>query len=161
MVEVCGEAGAGVVVMHMQGEPATMQDDPQYGDIVSEVCDHLNLVVERSGLDPTTICLDPGIGFGKTLEHNLLILSHLDEFVAMGHPVMVGTSRKGFLGRILPRSASGEVSLRQRDRATAATTALAIAARVAVVRVHNVTMTIDVARSADAIVRAHTEEGKR
>jgi dihydropteroate synthase len=161
MVEVCGVSGAGVVVMHMQGEPTTMQVDPRYHDVVAEVRDHLAARLERSGLDPATVCLDPGIGFGKTDEHNLALLSHLDEFVALGSPVLVGTSRKGFLGRILADAVGGEASLEQRDRATAATTVFAIAAGVAVVRAHNVPMTLDVARAADAIVRAQSGEGKR
>jgi len=161
MVEICGTFGAGVVLMHMQGEPATMQDDPRYADVVIEVRAHLVGRLERSGLDPAAVCLDPGIGFGKTSDHNLTLLSHLQEFVSLGSPVLVGTSRKGFLGGILADAGCGEVSREQRDLATAATTALAVAAGVAVVRVHNVPMTVDVARVADAIVREHSGEGKQ
>jgi dihydropteroate synthase len=161
MVEICAAFGAGVVLMHMQGEPATMQDDPRYADVVTEVKTHLVGRLERSGLDPATVCLDPGIGFGKTSDHNLTLLSHLQEFVSLGSPVLVGSSRKGFLGGILADAGCGEVSREQRDLATAATTVLAVAAGVAVVRVHNVSMTVDVVRVADAIVREHSGEGKQ
>jgi dihydropteroate synthase len=160
MVDVCGTAGAGVVLMHMQGDPRTMQDDPHYEDVVAEVRHHLVSRLENSGLDRDTVCLDPGIGFGKTYDHNLALLDHLDEFVAIGSPIMLGTSRKGSLSQMLRGAGVDEASLEQRDRATAATTALAIAAGVAVVRVHNVPMTIEVAAVADAIVRAQSMEGK-
>jgi len=160
MVEVCAAFAAGVVLMHMQGDPATMQEDPRYDDVAVEVGDFLVMQAERSGLDLSTVCIDPGIGFGKTRQHNLELFDHLAELVARGRPVMLGTSRKGFLSEILRATADAEPSLESRDRATAATTVLAIAAGVAVVRVHDVASTVDVARTADAIVRAPRSEGK-
>jgi dihydropteroate synthase len=98
------DSGACLCLMHMLGEPRTMQDDPRYDDVVSEVA---SLLEERlgaavsAGIPEERICLDPGIGFGKTVEHNLALLARLDEIVALGRPVLVGASRKRFLGRIL------------------------------------------------------------
>lgn len=107
--EVAAECGVGWVAMHMLGEPATMQDSPGYRDVVAEVRDHL---AERAGLASAAgvgeIWVDPGFGFGKTMEHNLALLANLDEIVALGWPVMVGLSRKGTLGRLLAASDSGE-----------------------------------------------------
>jgi dihydropteroate synthase len=102
---VAAELGVGWVAMHMQGEPATMQLEPTYGDVVAEVCAFLDqraTEAERAGV--TEIWIDPGLGFGKTLEHNLDLLAHLDRVVALGWPVLVGTSRKAMLGRILAAS---------------------------------------------------------
>jgi len=104
LAEVAAAAGpnVGFVAMHMQGEPRTMQVDPRYGDVVSEVVAFLQARAEAAmaaGLEE--VWVDPGIGFGKTLEHNLALLAHLDRLVSTGFPVVVGTSRKGFLGRLL------------------------------------------------------------
>lgn len=161
MAELCRDFGSGVVMMHMQGDPSTMQDNPQYGDVVAEVKRSLMVGLERSGLDPRTVCVDPGIGFGKTVAHNLELLSRLEEIVALGQPVLVGTSRKATLVRVLESAGRENPSLEQRDRATGASTALAIAAGAAVVRVHDVAHTVDVARTADAIVRSHVSKGDR
>jgi dihydropteroate synthase len=161
MAGLCRDSGSGVVMMHMQGDPATMQDNPRYTDVVAEVKQALIVGLERSGLDPATVCIDPGIGFGKTADHNLELLGRLDEIVALGQPVLVGASRKGTLVRILESGGRENPSLEQRDRATGASTALAIAAGAAVVRVHNVAHTVDVARTADAIVRSHISRGDR
>jgi dihydropteroate synthase len=105
-----------------------------------------------AGIPAGRICLDPGIGFGKTFDHNLELLAGLDRLVASGFPVLVGASRKGFLGDLLS-GAGIETAAAERDPATAATVALAIAAGVAVVRVHNVEFAVQTARIADAIVR--------
>jgi len=102
---VAAELGVGWVAMHMQGEPATMQADPTYTDVVSEVCAFLSERVaqaERAGVEE--IWIDPGFGFGKTLAHNLTLLAHLDQVVALGRPVLVGTSRKATLGQLLAES---------------------------------------------------------
>mgnify|MGYP002065220572 CR=1 FL=1 len=107
----------------------------------------------QAGVAPERIFLDPGIGFGKTLEHNLELLASLDWMTTLGYPLLVGTSRKGFLGTIV-RRAGFETNATQRDAATAATVALAVAAGAAVVRVHNVGHALQAARTADAIVRA-------
>jgi len=101
---VVAESGAFLCLMHMLGEPRTMQDDPRYDDVVSEVArfleDRLAFAV-AAGIPAERVCLDPGIGFGKTAEHNLELLARLDEIGALGRPVLVGASRKRFLGRIL------------------------------------------------------------
>jgi dihydropteroate synthase len=156
MAEVCADAEVGVVLMHMQGTPETMQDEPRYDDVVAEVRDELVSTasrVEDGGVTRGRICIDPGIGFGKTHAHNLALLANLDVLVATGYPVLAGTSRKGFLGRILD-DAGYPATAARRDPATGATVALAIAAGAAVVRVHDVQSALQVARTADAIVRA-------
>lgn len=155
MASLCAEAGAGVVLVHMQGEPATMQDDPRYDDVVSEVAAFLRTRsgdVAEAGVDPERICVDPGIGFGKTFAHNLKLLRGLGEIAAGGLPVLVGTSRKGFLGMILER-AGHPADAADRDHATGASVALSIAHGASIVRVHNVAAALQSARTADAIVR--------
>ncbi len=99
---VVADSDASLCLMHMLGEPRTMQADPRYDDVVSEVTAFLEERLEfatEAGIDEERICLDPGIGFGKTAEHNLELLARLDEIVALGRPVLVGASRKRFLGR--------------------------------------------------------------
>jgi dihydropteroate synthase len=156
MAALCADAGVGVVLMHMQGTPTTMQDDPSYGDVLAEVGEELAAraaAARKAGVDQAKICIDPGIGFGKTFAHNLELLDRLDELAAAsGYPVMVGTSRKGFLGRILEDAEHPAVEA-DRDPATAATVALAIAKGAVMVRVHNVAASLQSARAADAIVR--------
>ena len=110
MIEVCGESGCGIVIMHMQGQPRTMQADPHYDDVVMDV---RNFFEERyraltvSGIKAECLCFDPGIGFGKTLEHNLSLLAHLDALMIHGRPLVVGVSRKSFIGRILDDDSPG------------------------------------------------------
>ena len=104
MVRVAKESHAGVCVMHMQGTPQTMQDNPTYGDIVAEIHDYLRqrrdaLVV--AGISRERICLDPGIGFGKTHEHNVTLMANSHRFHDLGQPLLVGHSRKGFIGKLL------------------------------------------------------------
>lgn len=151
MVELAGETGAGLVIMHMQGTPRSMQVDPAYVDVVREVRDFLvqraAFAVDR-GVGKSQIVIDPGIGFGKTLEHNLDILTHIGVFVATDYPVLLGTSRKSFLGVL-----TGETMPERRDLATAATTALAVAAGVFAVRVHNVAVSRPAVQVAGAMVR--------
>ena len=160
MTEVCAATGAGLVIMHMQGTPRTMQVNPWYEDVVADVRSHLletAAAAETGGVDRDCICLDPGIGFGKTLDHNLALLGHLDAFVATGYPILVGPSRKRFLGEVL--AVAGRMTDPQdRDVASAAVVAMAIAAGAACVRVHDVAAAWDAAQTADAIVRA-SEEG--
>jgi dihydropteroate synthase len=163
MAPLCAASGVGVVLMHMQGTPATMQDDPRYDDVVSEVVAWLEQRASGAidaGIERGRLCLDPGIGFGKTLSHNLELLQHLPRLVATGLPIMVGTSRKGFLGEVL-RRAGVVTEAAQRDPATEATTALAVSAGVAAVRVHDVAGAVQSARIADAIVRTAGPLGKR
>ena len=156
MAEVCADSGVGVVLMHMQNDPQTMQDRPHYEDVVTEIASFLEqraATAQRAGIARSNICIDPGIGFGKTHEHNLELLVAVDRFVASGYPVLVGTSRKGFIGTIL-RDGGLETRAAERDPATAATVAVAVASGASVVRVHNVGHAFQAARVADAIVRA-------
>jgi dihydropteroate synthase len=135
MTGLAAESGAGVCVMHMQGTPRTMQDNPVYDDVVQDVLRYLagrREALIAAGVAQDRICLDPGIGFGKTHEHNLALLSHCRHFHELGCPLLVGPSRKGFIGKVL-----GD---KQKDR-TAGTigVALALAAQGAqIVRVHDV-----------------------
>jgi dihydropteroate synthase len=104
MAGVIAEAGAFLCLMHMRGEPRTMQHGPRYDDVVAEVCSFLEARLQFAvsvGVAEERICLDPGLGFGKTMHHNLELLARLDEIAALGRPVLVGASRKSFLGRIL------------------------------------------------------------
>jgi dihydropteroate synthase len=150
MAELCAATGVGVVIMHMAGTPRTMQADPHYDDVVLEVAAFLRYRIEDArlaGIHEESIVVDPGIGFGKTPAHNLELLAGLDTLGALGHPVMVGTSRKSFLGTITGRAVD------DRDVASAVSAALAAAAGAAVVRVHNVPFGRDAVRVADAMVR--------
>lgn len=152
MASLVAAAGCGAVLMHMQGTPRNMQDEPTYDDVVAEVRTYLlerAAAVEALGVARESICIDPGIGFGKAQHHNLLLLAHLDELVATGYPVLIGTSRKSFLGRIVE-----EPDPTERDVATAATVAIAASRGAAIVRVHNVEMTRQAVLIADAIVRS-------
>lgn len=154
MIDVAAQTGAGVVAMHMQGSPRTMQVAPSYDDVVEEVCAFLGASASRlldGGVDRGRICLDPGIGFGKSVEHNLRLLAHLGRVVELGFPVLVGASRKGFLGTLLADDGLDQPA-EGRDAATGATTALAIQQGVSIIRVHNVAAAVQVARVADAIV---------
>lgn len=156
MAAVCARSGVGVVLMHMQGDPKTMQIDPRYDSLVPEIVTYLEAragAAQRSGVERERICLDPGIGFGKTHADNIELLNNIGSLSASGYPVLVGTSRKGFLGSILA-AAGLETVAAERDPATAATVALAIAGGASIVRVHNVGHAFQAARVADAIVRA-------
>ena len=156
MIPLCATTGVGVVIMHMQGTPDNMQDSPRYDDVVAEVAEFL---AERSqmaiegGIGPAAVVVDPGIGFGKTATHNLRLLASLDE-VGLGRPMLVGTSRKAFLGSILDKAGRPSQPT-DRDVATAASVSLAISSGAAIVRVHDVGMALEASRTADAIVRAH------
>jgi dihydropteroate synthase len=128
--------GAPVVLMHMKGTPRTMQQDPRYDDVVSEVRDYLRARLEAAcaaGVARSKILLDPGIGFGKTVQHNLSLLRHLPELAGPGQPLLIGTSRKGFIGTL-----TGERLARDRLFGTAATVAWSVANGASVVRVHDV-----------------------
>ncbi len=114
MAELCAAAQCGVVVMHMQGTPTTMQDAPQYGDVLAEVRQWFEAryaALTGAGLKPEQICWDPGIGFGKTLEHNLTLLSNMDQLHVAGRPVLLGLSRKRMLGMILGDAEAGRAPL--------------------------------------------------
>ncbi len=135
MGAVIAQAGADCCLMHMLGEPRTMQHDPRYEDVVDDVRAFLAERIEfaRSrGIAAEQIMVDPGIGFGKTIDHNLELLRRLDELVALGHPVAIGTSRKSFLGRITARPLADRVA------ATIAANVLAYVRGARVFRVHDV-----------------------
>jgi dihydropteroate synthase len=149
MAELAAQQQVPVILMHMQGTPATMQTEPRYGDVVAEVRDFLVARAERAvalGVPKERVFIDPGIGFGKTLEHNLLLLRNLDKLVATGYRVLVGPSRKGFLGRI-----TGREKPEDRVFGTAAVVAHCVTAGVSVVRVHDVPEMADVVRVTRAI----------
>ena len=138
-----------IVLMHMQGTPATMQIEPKYDDVVGVVLEFLLDRAKRAeqlGISKSMIFIDPGIGFGKTFEHNLLLLRNIEKFVATGYRVLVGTSRKSFIGQI-----TGKEKPAERIFGTAASVALCVAAGVSVVRVHDVAEMVDVVRVAIAI----------
>jgi dihydropteroate synthase len=144
-----------IVLMHMQGTPATMQVEPHYDDVVTEVRDFLVVraaAAQKSGIAPERVLIDPGIGFGKSLDHNLLLLKHLDALVATGYRVLVGPSRKRFLGTLTGRENPAE-----RIFGTAAAVALCAAAGVSVVRVHDVGPMLDVLKVTQAILGASHE----
>lgn len=144
LLTVAADRGAGVVLMHMLGDPRTMQDDPRYDDVVREVGDFLveaAEAAEAAGVARTAIAVDPGIGFGKTTTHNLALLAHLDALTArVGLPVVVGTSRKRFIARVLAGvgGEAGEPPAERRDDGTLATTVWAAECGARVVRVHDV-----------------------
>jgi len=138
-----------VILMHMQGQPATMQVEPKYDNVVSDVFEFLLKRAKRAekfGVAKERIFIDPGIGFGKTLEHNLLLLKHIDEFIASDYRVLVGTSRKSFIGKITCKNEPAE-----RIYGTAATVALCAASGVSIVRVHDVAEMMDVVKIANAV----------
>ena len=142
MASLAASAGCPVVLMHMRGHPRTMQDAPRYDDVVEDLkafFEERMAAFVGAGGDASRCILDPGIGFGKTLEHNLAILARIDELKALGRPVLLGCSRKSFLGRILDRSEP-----LGREYATAATTARAFHDGVDMVRVHDVRAAVDV-----------------
>jgi dihydropteroate synthase len=152
MTAFVAEAGCPVVLMHMLGEPRTMQQHPRYDDVVREVRDFLAERAElavAAGVDPANIVLDPGIGFGKTLEHNLALINRLNELVELGHPVLVGASRKSFLGRITDAEAAGE-----RISGTVATTVMAYERGASIFRVHDVRPNREALAVAEAVRRA-------
>jgi dihydropteroate synthase len=142
---VAAELGVAWAAMHAQGEPATMQRDPRYHDVVGEVRDHL---VARAGAaleaGVPEVWIDPGIGFGKTTAHNLALLAHLDELVATGHPVLVGTSRKRFLGELAARAdgLAEPTPVHDRLEGSVATAVWAMACGARMIRAHDVAATV-------------------
>lgn len=138
-----------IVLMHMQGSPGTMQREPKYKNVVSEVLNYLFQRAEtaqKMGIEKEKIFIDPGIGFGKTLEHNIELLGNMDIFVNSGYRVLLGTSRKSFIGDL-----TGKKAPKERMFGTAATVALAAAAGVSIVRVHDVAQMIDVVKVANRL----------
>jgi dihydropteroate synthase len=159
MAAVIAEHEADCCLMHMRGEPRTMQDDPHYDDVVSDVKAFLEerlAFAVASGIAESRVILDPGIGFGKTTAHNLELIRRLDELVAIGRPVMIGASRKSFIGRITGRTDPAE-----REAGTVAINVLAFARGATVFRVHDVGPSYDALTVAAATVTARWEETTR
>jgi dihydropteroate synthase len=151
MVDVAISAGASVVLMHMRGTPADMQEHggPHYRDVMGEISAFLE---ERTryalsrGVDPSRIILDPGIGFGKRVEHNLLMLRNLDRFAALGQPLLVGVSRKSFIGHVLAIE-----DPKERSAGSLACAAVAVMAGASIIRAHDVRATVEAVRMCAAI----------
>lgn len=156
MAGVVREGGVPVVLMHMLGEPETMQGEPRYHDLIGEILEFFRERVARAeaqGILPDGIILDPGIGFGKSLaeQHNLILLKHLQRFKILGKPLMIGTSRKAFIGRILG------LPPQEREEGTMATVAVAILNGANIVRVHEVDRMRRVVQMVDAVIRCPSE----
>jgi dihydropteroate synthase len=148
LATVCGDRGCGVVLMHMKGTPRTMQKAPSYGDVVDEVREFLAERIEFAtgeGIAEERIWIDPGIGFGKTVEHNLELLRRLGELRALGRPLVVGTSRKSFIGTLTGRQIDDRLG------GTIASNVLAVRAGADVLRVHDVAEVGEAVRIAEAI----------
>ena len=150
MAEVVAKHGAGLAVMHIQGTPRNMQESPHYDDLIGEIYSYLAWSCSaalEAGVDRQSIMADPGIGFGKTLEHNLKLINELSSFRGLGVPILIGTSRKSFIGQILGKP------VQERLYGTAASVAAAIVRGADIVRVHDVSMMREVCDVTDAIVR--------
>lgn len=153
-VEAARDAGAAVCLMHMQGEPRTMQQAPRYGEVVREVADFLREradAAQAAGIARERIVIDPGFGFGKTATHNLRLLARLPALCALGYPMLVGLSRKSTLGQVTGRAVG------DRQAAGVAAAALAVARGARIVRTHDIAVTVDAVKLAQAV---HEQEGQ-
>ncbi|HUX01337.1 MAG TPA: dihydropteroate synthase [Phycisphaerae bacterium] len=153
MARAVAETGAGVVIMHILGEPKTMQDAPHYANLMADIVRTLRrglALAEEAGIPEERTIVDPGIGFGKTLEHNLEILAQLGQIRSLGRPILVGPSRKRFLGEV-----TGVQEPAERTSGTAAACALAVAAGAAILRVHDVAQVRQAVAVAHAVARAY------
>ncbi len=152
MASVASKSGAAVVLMHMQGTPYGMQDDPQYIDVVDEVYEYLNKRASyavRSGISADKIIIDPGIGFGKTLDHNLAILNKIREFGFMGFPVLVGASRKSFIGKVL------DLPAEERLEGSLAAAVWTVINGASILRVHDVAATVRAVKMVHSIMNGY------
>jgi dihydropteroate synthase len=152
MARLAAERQVPVVLMHIQGTPRTMQIEPRYDDVVAEVLTFLLDRAKRAeqfGIPKQRIFIDPGIGFGKTVEHNLKLLANIDKFVKTGYRVLVGPSRKAFIGKL-----TGKGNPAERIFGTAAVVAFCAAAGVSIVRVHDVAEVVDVVKIVNAITNS-------
>lgn len=150
MVEICAASGCGIVAMHMQGEPRTMQLAPHYQDVIHEVRGFFEerfTTLTSLGIHPEALCFDPGIGFGKTVAHNLALLRSLDQLTAHSRPLLLGVSRKSFLGKLL-----GDSSFQVREWPTVALTSLGREKGAMIHRVHSVGENYKAMRMAEAIL---------
>lgn len=155
---VAAAAAVPYVVMHWRGHSAGMQQQAVYRDVVREVCDELTVRVDAvvaAGVAPEQVIVDPGLGFAKNAEHNWALIAHLQTLLSLGRPVLVGASRKSFLGSLLAQDGEPRPVV-DRDDATAAVTALAAAAGAWAVRVHDARASADAVRVAAAVVAART-----
>ncbi|MBU1742959.1 MAG: dihydropteroate synthase [Proteobacteria bacterium] len=153
MTEVARRTGASVILMHMLGRPRDMQRRPVYDDVTAEVRDFLAGAVEgavAAGLDRTRLAVDPGIGFGKTFDHNLTLINRLEDFRDLGRPLVLGVSRKAFIGAVTgrepPRRTAGSLAL----------AAVGVMKGAAVIRAHDVSETVDVVKMVRAVLRERT-----
>jgi dihydropteroate synthase len=156
-LEAAADSGAAICLMHMQGEPRTMQADPRYGDLVAEVRDFLRERAEAcraAGVAKDRLVIDPGIGFGKRLEHNLALLARLPALVALGWPVLVGVSRKSMLGALLGRAVDERVA------GGVAMATAAVLSGASIVRTHDVAPTVDAIKVAEALRAAGFAKGE-
>jgi dihydropteroate synthase len=150
MASVVAQGDGPLILMHMKGTPENMQVNPSYDDLISEISRFLKGAIERSvaaGVREELILVDPGIGFGKTFEHNLRIIRELSRFRSLGRPVLLGTSNKAFIGHILQKG------INERETGTMATVAAGVMNGAQVVRVHNVKKAVETVRIIDAIMR--------
>ncbi|MCW9015194.1 MAG: dihydropteroate synthase [Gammaproteobacteria bacterium] len=150
-VETCAELAVPVCLMHMQGEPRTMQHSPQYENVVEDVADYLQQRMQacvQAGIKKERIIVDPGFGFGKTLAHNLSLLKHLDALQALGLPLLIGISRKSMIGAIL------DAEVDQRLHGSVAAAVLAFTRGAKIFRVHDVKPTVDALKVCDAMSNA-------
>jgi len=155
MAAVVAEAHVPVILMHMQGTPENMQLKPRYDNLLGEIMDFLNNAVQRSrsaGIKENLIILDPGIGFGKTFDHNLSVIHHLEKLRALKKPLLLGPSNKAFIGRILGREAD------ERDTGTMAAVAACVMNGAHIIRAHNVKMAAETIQIIDAIQRERVNE---
>jgi dihydropteroate synthase len=155
-LEAAASSGAAICLMHMQGEPRTMQADPRYGDVVAEVRDFLReraQACRAAGVAQDRLLIDPGIGFGKRLEHNLALLAGLPALVALGWPVLVGVSRKSMLGALLGRAVDERVA------GGVAMATAAVLSGASILRTHDVAPTVDAVKVAEALRAAGYAKG--
>jgi dihydropteroate synthase len=155
MAKVIADFGVPVCIMHIQGSPKNMQENPVYSDLIGEILNYLEEgleIAEKAGILHEKLIVDPGIGFGKTADHNLKILNRLRELKVLGRPILVGTSRKSLIGKIL------DLPIDERVEGTAATVVVSIANGADIVRVHDVKQMARVARMTDAIVRRSRDD---
>ncbi|OQX65503.1 MAG: dihydropteroate synthase [Desulfococcus sp. 4484_242] len=154
MAGTVARAGVPVVLMHMKGTPRDMQKNPVYEDLITEILDFLREAVERceeAGIQRELTLVDPGIGFGKTFDHNLQIIRDLARFQSLGRPILIGPSNKAFIGHILDRAPD------ERDTGTMAAVAAGVMNGAHMVRVHNVRKAVETVRIIDAIKRGKAE----
>jgi dihydropteroate synthase len=156
MASVAVSSGASVILMHMQGTPEKMQDDPHYENVVDEIYEYLErrtAIALDAGVPGDKIIIDPGIGFGKTLEHNLTILNKIKEFSYMGYPVLVGASRKSFIGKLL------DIDADKRLEGSLAASVWSVINGASILRVHDVAETVQVVKIAGSIISGYKQSG--